>query len=156
MASYDYVLDFYSDEVMNYSKILTHKIKSKKHLLNFFDEYELSIIFDDFLNDLMPFEEERLGELKHRILDDDDNRTHLFDIILISNEISGLIIDEHVEVTEEIRGSKIFKMDSFAVTRLNDKFHLGLKGNEFRIEDIKGQEENDDESGTGGITMSLN
>lgn len=152
MFDYDFKIESYSDEyedeVTNNIRILLYKMENINRIVKNIkiEEYSLK----NYLKFLFPIQENKLDILKLDIISNDNT---FLNTMLLSNNLSILIIDKHVELVKSSDSNKItYKMDSYAINHLNTKFGLNLKNDTFIYEDDINTNLNDNNEDT----MSLN
>lgn len=115
---------FYDMETINYTKHVVHNIKTSSILEKFMSENNITAKM--LLNEMTPYVQYKYNNYGSTELDMSEMEA-ILNIILFSNELENLIIDEHVKISSiDELGDLSYIADEYAADYLNDKFGLDI------------------------------
>lgn len=119
----------YFDKIcINYTKTLVQKIKTSDTLKKFLSQNNISASI--LLNEITPYSNYKLKQYGDEKLNDQELQSVL-NIIIFSNEIEKLILDDHIQITSiGESGELYYTPDKFTVEYFLDKYNIKLKENE--------------------------
>jgi hypothetical protein len=121
---------YYELEIINYTKQVVHKIKTSPVLKKFLDKNNISASI--LLNEITPYSQFKLIQYGDEKLDMKEIQS-ILNIILFSNEIEQMILDEHIFFSSIGKLGEIFyKPDAYAAEYFNQKYQIEMDdGKEF-------------------------
>jgi len=122
-----YQFDF---QTISYSKQIVRKIKTSPTLNNFFTENKITASM--LLNEIVPYSQYKFKQCGDEKLDMKEIQSVL-NIILFSNELEKLLIEDHVYFSSIGEAGEIYYLaDDYATEYFNDKYGIEIKeGEEF-------------------------
>ena len=143
---------FYDMETINYTKQVVHNIKTSSILEKFMTENNITAKM--LLNEMTPYVQYKYNNYGNTELDMSEMEA-ILNIILFSNELENLIIDEHVKISSiDEFGDLSYIADEYATDYLNDKFGLDVvEGDEFNFSILE-DDENDSDNNFNGFKLN--
>lgn len=116
--------EYYDLKTINYTKQVVHKIKTSPVLQNFLSENKISASL--LLNEISPYSQFKLKQHGDEKLDMREIQS-ILNIILFSNELEKLILEDHVVFSSIGKMGEIYyRADQYATNYFNEKFGLNI------------------------------
>lgn len=134
--------DLFDLQTINYTKQVVHNIKTSKTLENFLTENQIGAQL--LLNEMTPYCQFKFTQYGDEKLDMVEIQA-ILNIILFSNELEKMILDDHVSITSlgEI-GDLFYTADEYAADYFNQKFDIDMiPGEEFDFTILEEKNGND-------------
>ena len=120
--------DLFDLKTINYTKQVVHRIKTSPTLQNFFSENDISASV--LLNEMTPYSQFKLKRYGDEKLDMKELQS-ILNIILFSNELENLILEDHIKFSSiGPMGEIYYRADKHAVDYFNEKYTIELKEND--------------------------
>lgn len=119
--------EFYDYETIEYTKKVVFRIKTSSTLENFLNENDITAQM--LLNEITPYSQYKLtyeGNFKLEI----DELQSILDIILFSNEIETLMLEEHIKFSSiGLDGEIYYIADDYAINYFYSKYGIEILEN---------------------------
>jgi hypothetical protein len=117
-------------QTINYTKQVVHKIKTSPVLKTFLTENKITVSV--LLNEITPYSQFKLRQYGDEKLDMKEIQS-ILNIILFSNELENLMMEDHVEFSSiGLSGEIYYLADEYAADYFNDKYGIEIiAGEEF-------------------------
>lgn len=122
--------EFYNFKTISYAKQLVYNIKTSEILTNFFTENKISASM--LLNEIVPYSDYKFNSSGNEKLDMRELQC-ILNIIMFSNELETLIMEDHVTISSiGLSGELFYIADEYASEYFYDKYGLEIEeGEEF-------------------------
>ncbi len=122
--------DMFDLQTINYTKQVVHKIKTSPVLKNFLTENHISASV--LLNEITPYSQFKLRQYGDEKLDMKEIQS-ILNIILFSNEIEKLMMEDHIEFSSIGEAGELYYLaDEHAAEYFNNKYEIEIvEGEEF-------------------------
>ena len=145
--------DQFDLKAINYTKKIVSRIKTSPVLENFLNENAISTSM--LLNEIIPISQYKLRMENDEKLDMREIQS-ILNIILFSNELEKLLLEDHVEFSSIGPMGEIFYVaDKYAASYFNEKYNINVKvGEEFDYTILEDENNFGYDLGFGGNSMS--